>query len=146
MTCNQCVQKILVVLSDTIFNLPPTCRAHNMVPYQNFLKIHLEKSGYLILLYEQQHLLNVIFVIYYFLMSISSSFFYAYNLFILFYFFQVTKRPLTAGTIFKNSMVALVKNLGTKVKIFLYLKKKVQCGFQKALFEFFSMLLRNVIK
>ncbi|XP_054715568.1 unconventional myosin-Id-like [Uloborus diversus] len=27
---------------------------------------------------------------------------------------QVTKRPLTAGTLFKNSMVALVKNLGTK--------------------------------
>lgn len=145
MTFNQCVQKILVVLSDTIFNLPPTCRAHNMVPYQNFLKINLEKSGYLILLYEQQHLLYVIFVIYYFLMSISSSFFYAYNLFI-YLFFQVTKRPLTAGTIFKNSMVALVKNLGTKVKIFLYLKKKVQCGFQKALFEFLSMLLMNVIK
>ncbi|GFY68495.1 unconventional myosin-Id [Trichonephila inaurata madagascariensis] len=27
---------------------------------------------------------------------------------------QVTKRPLTAGTLFKNSMVSLVKNLGTK--------------------------------
>ncbi|XP_055925678.1 unconventional myosin-Id-like [Argiope bruennichi] len=27
---------------------------------------------------------------------------------------QVTKRPLTAGTLFKNSMVALVKNLGSK--------------------------------
>ncbi|KFM66883.1 Myosin-IA, partial [Stegodyphus mimosarum] len=27
---------------------------------------------------------------------------------------QVTKRPLTAGTLFKNSMIALVKNLGTK--------------------------------
>lgn len=28
--------------------------------------------------------------------------------------FQTTKRPLTAGTLFKNSMVALVKNLASK--------------------------------
>lgn len=29
-------------------------------------------------------------------------------------YFQTTKRPLTAGTLFKNSMVALVKNLACK--------------------------------
>lgn len=28
---------------------------------------------------------------------------------------EVTKRPLTAGTLFKNSMVALVENLASKV-------------------------------
>lgn len=28
---------------------------------------------------------------------------------------EVTKRPLTAGTLFKNSMVALVDNLASKV-------------------------------
>lgn len=29
---------------------------------------------------------------------------------------EVTKRPLTAGTLFKNSMVALVENLASKVR------------------------------
>lgn len=29
---------------------------------------------------------------------------------------EVTKRPLTAGTLFKNSMVALVENLASKVQ------------------------------
>ena len=27
---------------------------------------------------------------------------------------QTTKRPLTAGTLFKNSMIALINNLGSK--------------------------------
>lgn len=31
---------------------------------------------------------------------------------------EVTKRPLTAGTLFKNSMVALVENLASKVLSF----------------------------
>lgn len=30
---------------------------------------------------------------------------------------EVTKRPLTAGTLFKNSMVALVENLASKVRL-----------------------------
>lgn len=32
---------------------------------------------------------------------------------------EVTKRPLTAGTLFKNSMVALVENLASKVLPFM---------------------------
>lgn len=28
---------------------------------------------------------------------------------------EVTKRPLTAGTLFKNSMISLVENLASKV-------------------------------
>ena len=28
--------------------------------------------------------------------------------------FQTTKRPLTAGTLFKNSMIALINNLASK--------------------------------
>ena len=30
---------------------------------------------------------------------------------------NITKRPITAGTAFKNSIIELVKNLATKVKI-----------------------------
>ena len=37
------------------------------------------------------------------------NYFYCYTI-----LFQTTKRPLTAGTLFRNSMIALVKNLTNK--------------------------------
>lgn len=39
---------------------------------------------------------------------------------------EVTKRPLTAATLFKNSMIALVDNLASKVIIFF---SKYPCKF-----------------